>query len=108
MTSDAPNTPSAITAAIKQLVNDQLVKVNTTQLFDDNGGRYQFHTMVWMSREDPRRADIVKMVTNGGWLVSEWGAFFAARRPKVEREGNAAAGETFLRSTFGSKRPDAF
>lgn len=99
-TTDTPNSASEITAVIKRIVNDQLVKVNTTQLWNETESNSFWHTMVWMNRVDPRRVDIIKAVKDAGWTVTEWGSFFAARRPKLEPKGDAARGEAFLKSAF--------
>lgn len=97
------------TRALKRILNDQLIKVNTSQLFDDNtpGGGYKLDSTVWLAREDPRRADLIEAIKADGWTISEWGAFFSATRPKPERKGNAARGEAFLSTTFPTK-PEPF
>jgi hypothetical protein len=104
MTTTEFATAGQATRAVKALIDDPAVQVNSRQCFDALRSTRGWHSVIHVERGEQRNAIIAALLA-AGWQVDrphEYDSFTSAFMPIPEPKGDAHRGEALLQKTFGS------
>lgn len=96
-TTEYANAGSA-TRAVKKLIDDPAIQVNTSWCINVARDGYGWHSVIHLQRGEQRNAVVARLVALD-WQVSEpnaYDTFVSAYLPAPEPKGDAQRGEAFL------------